>query len=155
MTEERRIERPPAPNPSPVPVDPRPAPGSVNIHFGGNVHGNVAANTGGNLTQINTVSSAGADVESLRQILADFKAAVAEAAPVDKKARAEELADELEETALSGKPEKSTLEYVRNWFAQNFGSVTAIAGSLATVLGHPILGQVLGSAERGNQPVAE
>lgn len=154
MTEERRIERPPAPDTSTVPVVPTAAPGSVNIHFGGNVHGNVAANAGGgNLTQINKTSNASAeDVATLRQLLADFKAEVAEAAPADKKEMARGLASELEETALSENPEKGTLEFLRDWFFKN---APAMAGSLATVLGHPILGQVLGSAGRGNSSVAE
>src|SRR5579859_5219639 len=110
----------------------------VHVSIGGSVSGNLNV-AGGDATQT-IKNSVLPDAEGLKAALKGFKEHVEKAAPEAKKKSALAFADELESQALSEEPDKSTLEMLGEWFKKN---VPGVAASLATVMGHPIIGQVL------------
>ena len=63
---------------------------------------------------------------------------------------ASERIDELEEAIIAEKPDLSTMEYVGNWFTKN---LPAIAGSVTSLVIHPIVGKLVQAA--GDATVSE
>ncbi|HDD24344.1 MAG TPA: hypothetical protein ENF52_02785 [Chloroflexi bacterium] len=84
-----------------------------------------------------------ADLEAVRRLFADLRAAVAAQAPADLQAEAEARVDELEQAVTGEMPDVSAMERVRGWFLDHLPSV---AGTVTSVLVNPILGKVVEAA---------
>lgn len=91
-----------------------------------------------------------AQMEELRQAFADLRALVEAEAPPERKDEAVARAKELEEAVTAEKPDLSTMEYVKGWFARN---LPKLAGAVASIVVHPIVGQLVQAA--GETVVAE
>lgn len=117
--------------------------GGISVHVGGSMTGNIAAGEGNVIHIVN--SSGPDDVEALKKALEAFKQQVSAAAPPEKKEAAARRADMLADEALAEEPDAGILESYKSWFVEH---VPAVAESVASVLGHPILGRVLGAAGR-------
>jgi len=117
---------------------------SVSANISGDVSGQVAV--GQNINQSKTeIHRAGttAEMQELRQMLAQLKSQVESEAPADKKESALERVDELEQAITEKKPDLSTMEYVRNWFVKN---LPGMAGAVVSVVVHPIVGKLVEAA---------
>ncbi len=84
-----------------------------------------------------------AELAELRQAFADLKGEVEAGAPPEKKEAAVERVDELEEAITAKEPDLTTVQYVKRWFAKN---LPALAGSVAGILVHPVVGKLVQSA---------
>lgn len=114
---------------------------NVKVTVGGNVSGQLAA--GHNIQQISTKTTSNvtkAEIEELRQLLAELRAKVEAVAKPEKKEAALERVGELEQAIAEKKPDLSTMEYVKNWFARN---LPALAGTVTSVVLHPIVGKLV------------
>lgn len=125
---------------------------SVNV---GDVDGQLAV--GENITQSQAIgTAAGPPTESelaqLRGELAALRKQVEEAGDVDEKTRASaaERVDELGAAVNAEEPKLSTMEYVRNWFADN---LPKLAGAVTSIVVNPIVGKLVAVA--GDTAVAE
>ena len=81
-----------------------------------------------------------ADLEAIRQMMADLRAQVTAQAPPDKKDPALERVDELEEAITAKEPDLTTMEYVKKWFAKH---LPQLAGAVTSVVLNPIVGKVV------------
>ena len=120
--------------------------GNVNVTIGGSVSGQVAV--GDDIRQTQTIVGGdgpvtAADLDALRALLADLRAQVERAAPDTERAAALERVGELEEAITAEQPDLSVMEYVKGWFGKN---LPAVAGTVASVVVHPIVGKVVGAA---------
>jgi len=97
-----------------------------------------------NRQQINSTISevSQADLKQLQVLFDDLKRQIVAQAPPDKKDAALERVDELQKEITSQKPELSTFEYVRNWFARNLPS---LLGSVTSLVINPLVGKVVES----------
>ena len=84
-----------------------------------------------------------ADLEAIRQMMADLRAQVAAQAPPDKKDPALERVNELEEAITAEEPDLTTVEYVKKWFAKH---LPQLAGAVTSVVLNPIVGKVVEAA---------
>ena len=84
-----------------------------------------------------------ADLEAIRQMMADLRAQVAAQAPPDKKDPALERVDELEEAITAEEPDLTTVEYVKKWFAKH---LPQLAGAVTSVVLNPIVGKIVEAA---------
>ncbi len=84
-----------------------------------------------------------ADLEAIRQMIADLRARVAEQAPPEKKGAALERVDELEEAITAEEPDLTTMEYVKKWFGKH---LPQLAGAVTSVVVNPIVGKVVEAA---------
>jgi hypothetical protein len=117
----------------------------------GDVSGQVAI--GKDIEQEQTVVGPGVTPEELaelRSILAGVKERVAAEAPPEQRDAALERVDELEQAVTAEKPDLTTMEYVRNWFAKN---LPTLAGTVTGVFVNPIVGKLVQSG--GDALVAE
>lgn len=113
----------------------------IQVTVGGDVSGQLAA--GENITQMSTKTTAEltkAELEELRQLLVTLRSKVEAEAQPDKKGAAIERVEELEQALTENKPDLSTMEYVRNWFAKN---LPGLAGAVTSVVVHPIVGKLV------------
>jgi hypothetical protein len=83
------------------------------------------------------------DLEQVRQLFAELKQQIEQAAPPEKKSAAMERVSELENELASKKPTLTTFEYVRSWFGKNLPS---LLGAVTSVLVNPIVGKVVEAA---------
>jgi hypothetical protein len=125
----------------------------IRVDFKGNLSGQLAG--GRNIEQRQTVSTTTVAVTpderaALHDVLADLRAQVAAQAPPEHAARALEYVDELEQAIDADKPKVSTMAHVKDWFAQH---VPALAGSVAGVVVHPVVGKLVEAA--GDAVVAQ
>jgi hypothetical protein len=121
----------------------------ISATISGPVSGQVAVGNG--INQVNVMGRTGpqvtqADLDELRQALAGVKAQVESVAAPDKKAAALERMDELEEAITAEKPDLTTLEYVKRWFARH---LPELAGAVTGVIIHPIVGKIVAAAGDG------
>ena len=84
-----------------------------------------------------------AERAELARIFAEARAKVAQEAPPERREAAVERVDELEQAVTGEEPDLTTIEYVRAWFARVLPS---IAGSVTSVLVHPLVGKVVQAA---------
>ncbi len=84
-----------------------------------------------------------ADLEAIRQMMADLRAQVAAQAPPEKKDPALERVNELEEAITAEEPDLTTVEYVKKWFAKH---LPQLAGAVTSVVLNPIVGKVVEAA---------
>ncbi len=117
----------------------------IRVNISGNVSGQVAV--GKDIVQRQTVQArpevTEADLEVIRQMLADLRAQVSAQAPPAKKEAALERVNELEEAITGEKPDLTTMEYVRKWFTKH---LPQLAGAVTSVVVHPIVGKVVEAA---------
>jgi hypothetical protein len=113
----------------------------INVNVGGDVSGQLAA--GHNIQQISTRTTSNvtkAEIEELSQLLADLRAKVEAEAQPEKKEAALERVNELEQAIAEKKPDLTTMEYVKNWFAKH---LPGLAGTVTSVVLHPIVGKLV------------
>ena len=84
-----------------------------------------------------------ADLQQLRTLFDDFKQQIEQQAPPDKKAAALERLGELYQEITSKKPELSTFDYVKNWFAKN---LPGLLGGVTSLIINPLVGKVVEAA---------
>jgi hypothetical protein len=116
------------------------------VKIDGGVSGQVGV--GENIRQRQTVHAAPQqvspeDLAELRRALADVRAQVEAAAPPDQKGAALERVDELAGAATAEKPDLTTMEYVRGWFARH---LPQLAGAITSIVVHPIVGKLVEAA---------
>ncbi len=121
----------------------------INATISGPVSGQVAVGNG--ITQVNVMGRTGpqvtqADLDELRQALARVKAQLESEAAPEEKAAALERMDELEEAITAEKPDLTTMEYVKRWFARH---LPELAGAVTGVIIHPIVGKIVEAAGDG------
>jgi hypothetical protein len=113
----------------------------IKVTVGGNVSGQLAA--GHNIHQISTKTTNNvtkAEIEELSQLLAELRTQIEAKAQPEKKEAALERVDELEQAIAEKKPDLTTMEYVKNWFAKHLPS---LAGTVTSVVVHPIVGKLV------------
>ena len=115
---------------------------SDSVSIGGSVSGQVAFGRDITQTQISSAVEpvSQAELGDLREAIADIKAEVVRQAPPDKQTAAIERLDELHQAITAGKPEVSTMDYVRNWFVKN---VPTLAGAVTSIVVNPIVGRLV------------
>lgn len=118
----------------------------------GPVQGAVAV--GKDITQTQHVGSmqsglTDADRAELATIFETLRSEVAAAVGEDERRAAIERIDELEQAIAADKPDLTTIQYVKQWFAR---TLPAAAGLVASVLVHPFVGRLV---ERAGDKVAE
>jgi hypothetical protein len=118
----------------------------ISANVAGPVQGQVAVGKGIDQRQeVGTmaVEVSEAELAELRQAFADLKAEVASAAPPGTEGAAVERVEELEDAITAEKPDLTTMQYVKQWFAKNLPSV---AGSVTGILVHPVVGKLVQAA---------
>ena len=123
--------------------------GVINATISGPVSGQVAIGTG--ITQMQTIGMARpevtpAELAMLQRALAGLKAQVEAAAPPDSKNAALARVAELEEAVTARKPDLTTMEYIKHWFARN---LPELAGAVTSIVVHPIVGKLVEAAGDG------
>jgi len=114
---------------------------NIRVTVGGNVSGQLAA--GHNIQQISTKTKSNVtkdEIEELSQLLAELRTQIEAKAQPEKKEAALERVDELEQAIAEKKPDLTTMEYVKNWFAKHLPS---LAGTVTSVVVHPIVGKLV------------
>ncbi|MDP8971549.1 MAG: hypothetical protein M3N52_13820 [Actinomycetota bacterium] len=80
------------------------------------------------------------DIAAAGALFADLRARVAADAPAERTQAALEKVDELQKAVTAKSPKISTMEYVRDWFADN---VPKLAGVVTSVVVNPIVGKLV------------
>jgi hypothetical protein len=114
---------------------------NIKVTVGGDVSGQLAA--GSHIHQISTKTTSNvtkAEIEELSQLLAELRAQIEAEAQPEKKEAALERVDELEQAIVEKKPDLTTMEYVKNWFAKH---LPGLAGTVTSVVLHPIVGKLV------------
>jgi len=118
----------------------------IRATISGDISGQVAVGKGITQTQISGAARpevTAAELDELRQALADLRARVVAEAPPEQKDAALERVGELEEAITAEKPDLTTMEYVKNWFARH---LPGLAGAVVSVVVHPIVGKLVEAA---------
>jgi hypothetical protein len=120
--------------------------GGINVSIGGDVSGQIAI--GNNNTQMQTQPTnkptvTDNELRALSELIERLKKQVLDAAPPDNKQPALERVGELEQALTGEKPDLSTIEYVRNWFAKN---IPQLAGVVTSLVVHPVIGKLVEAA---------
>ena len=110
------------------------------VHFHGPVTGPVHAGSGD--IHIDTRRSA-PDVASLAELFATLKQEVTAQAPPGMKTKALQKVESLEKAVIEDEPDLGMMESVLNWFKK---SLPQLAGAVASVIVHPIVGKIVGAA---------
>lgn len=124
-------------------------PGNANhINVTGGISGQMAVGHSIQQTYTNTNNApqpeiSAADLQVLRQMVANLKQQVTTAAPPEQQQAALERLNELEEAVTTSKPDLSTMEYVKRWFSKN---LPALSGAVTSVVIHPVVGKVVEAA---------
>jgi hypothetical protein len=79
----------------------------------------------------------------LEPLLAQFEQDISKEAPPEKQDMAREMAGELKQTLMSGKPDLDTLGFVKAWFGRN---APKLAGTVTGIIVHPIVGRLVEAA---------
>jgi hypothetical protein len=121
----------------------------INATISGPVSGQIAIGRG--INQMHMIGLARpevtqADLTELRRVLADVKARLESDAVPEKKSAALERMAELEEAVTAKRPDLTTMEYVKRWFARN---LPELAGAVTGVIVHPIVGKLVEAAGDG------
>ena len=116
---------------------------TIHVKIGGNASGPVVAGNRNTVIQTIGATKPGvteAELAELHQLLADLKAQVEAEAPLEKRDAALERLDELAKAVNAPEPKLSTIEYVRDWFAEN---LPKLAEAVTDVIRHPAVGAVM------------
>jgi hypothetical protein len=87
-----------------------------------------------------TMELSDAERGELRDLFTKLKQDVAEAVPEAERDAAIDRIDELHEAVAAGPPDLTTVRYVKEWFARK---LPAVAGIVAAVLVHPLVGGIV------------
>ena len=118
----------------------------ISANISGDISGQVAVGSG--ITQKQFIDKSKKEVTEddraqLKELFSILREAIKNQSPTEKKDSAVERIDELEQTIASEKPDITTMEYIKNWFSKN---LPALAGSVTSVLVHPVVGKIVESA---------
>ncbi len=107
----------------------------ISVNISGDVSGQIVVGSHNKVIKSVTHSeSPSAELEELRHLLIDLKNKIQTESSDDKKENALERVNELEQAIFEKKPDRTTIEYVQNWFRKNLpnlaGAVTNIAGEV-------------------------
>jgi hypothetical protein len=83
------------------------------------------------------------DLKQIQALFENFKKQIEQQAPPDKKAAAVERVDELQQEIVSGKPELTTIDYVKRWFGKN---LPGLLGGVTSLVVNPLVGKVVEAA---------
>lgn len=113
------------------------------ISLQGNISGQVAI--GDHIHQSQTIQNVNvevtqADLQELHGLIEDLKQQIAAGAAPELKDKALERACELEEAITAGKPDLTTMEYVRDWFVRN---LPKLSGAVTALVVHPLVGRIV------------
>jgi len=116
-----------------------------NVSITGDISGQVAI--GHHISQSYTRTSrtlvTPEELATLKALLADVRAQVADQAPPELREAALERVDELAEAIVAEEPDLTTMEYVKKWFAKH---IPTLAGTITSVIVHPIVGKLVEAA---------
>jgi hypothetical protein len=115
------------------------------VTVSGDVQGQVAIGESIAQTSVSIVGAPLTDEEyaELKGVLRGLRAQVAGEAPADARDSAIERVDELEEAITADRPDLTTMDYVKSWFAKH---VPKLSGAVAAVLVNPLVGKLIASA---------
>ena len=118
----------------------------ISANISGDISGQVAVGSG--ITQKQFIDKSKKEVTEddraqLKELFSILREAIKNQSPTEKKDSAVERINELEQTIASEKPDITTMEYIKNWFSKN---LPALAGSVTSVLVHPVVGKIVESA---------
>jgi hypothetical protein len=119
----------------------------VNISVGGDLSGQVGV--GSHIQQVKHTEAgnfSAQDRQDLDALLDALTQQVETRSPDDVKATAMQRARELREAVAGGRPDLSTLEYVRNWLVRH---VPQVAGAVTGLIFHPLIGKLVEAAGDG------
>ncbi len=80
------------------------------------------------------------EMDQLWQMFDTLKSQIAQEAPPDKKDKALDRVDELEEAVTAKEPDLTTMELVRNWFLKH---LPMVAGSVTGLIVNPLVGKLV------------
>jgi hypothetical protein len=121
----------------------------ISANISGPVQGQVAVGKDIGQNQQDTsmaIEITAADLAQLGKAFAGLKAQVADQAPPETRAAALERINELETAVKPGKPDLTTIQYVKRWFVKN---LPTLAGAVTGVLVHPVVGKIVQAAGDG------
>ena len=117
------------------------------VSIGGSVSGQVAIGHDINQRYVSIQSAVPtvteADLAELRRAVEAVRAQIIAEVPSGKQAAALERIDELQEAVVAGKPDLTTLQYIRGWFGRN---LPKLAGSVTGLIIHPVVGKIVEAA---------
>lgn len=115
------------------------------VTVSGGVPGQLAVGESIAQTSVSVVGAPLTDEEyaELKNVLNGLRAQVADEAPADARDSAIARVDELEEAITGERPDLTTMEYVKSWFAKH---LPKLAGAVAAVLVNPLVGKLVASA---------
>ncbi len=118
---------------------------STRIEVRGDLTGQLAVGDDNQLIHTSVASPLVTDAEreQLTSAFADLRAAVERTAPAERQQAAQERIAELEEAVTADKPDLTTMEYVRRWFARN---LPGLAGAVTSIIVDPIVGRLVAAA---------
>jgi hypothetical protein len=81
-----------------------------------------------------------AEMAEVKTLFAGLREQISAAVRESERRAALERVDELEEAVVADRPDLTTIEYVKQWFARK---LPAAAGLVASVLVHPLIGAIV------------
>jgi hypothetical protein len=90
-----------------------------------------------------------AERAELSALFAGLRRDVSAAVPESERRAALERVDELEQAVVADRPDLTTVQYVKQWFARK---LPAAAGLITSLLVHPLVGRIV---ERAGDKLAE
>jgi hypothetical protein len=114
----------------------------ISATFTGSVDGQVAVGRGISQRYVRAEASAptAAELSQLRHTIGELRARVVIEVPPERRNEALRLVTEFEEAVTADRPNLSTMDYVKNWFAR---TVPWLTGLVTTILVDPIVGKLV------------
>ncbi len=115
----------------------------ISGHVEGDISGVVAIGERIDQRQVRDVNRTGVDerdIAAVQELFTELSAVVAAEAPDGRREASLQRVDELQQAVTSDKPKLSTMEYVKDWFADN---VPKLAGAVMSVIVHPVVVKVV------------
>lgn len=104
----------------------------ISVNITGDVSGQIVVGSHNKVIKSITHSeSPSAELEELRHLLIDLKNKIQTESSDDKKENALERVNELEQAIFEKKPDRTTIEYVQNWFRKNLPSLAEAVMDIA------------------------
>jgi hypothetical protein len=119
----------------------------------GNIPGQIAIGSNNQLTQQQIQAPSpvtAAEREELHRLFDQLRHQVQAETPPEKQAPALERVDELEAAIAEAKPDLTTMDYVKRWFAKH---LPKLSGTVTGIVIHPIVGKLVEAA--GDMAAAE
>lgn len=119
----------------------------VNISVDGDLTGQVAVGEDIRQQVIHNLQTSqppsAVELEELRRDFSTARDEIATTAPPDQRDEAVRKLEELEAAATADEPRLSTMEHVRDWFADH---LPGLLGHVMSLVVHPIVGKLVGAA---------